>query len=120
MNYEQIKAILTNALMRGDMQTVSAILAQLGIDPNIALTYMNAITPGIQGEVPANNLFDLLGATSKASQPQPSPPSSPQQQPSQRATFPYVSENLAWQPGQTSNTKTTTNRKGDLISLLGL
>ena len=137
MDYIKIKAILTNALMNGDMQTVSAILAQLGIDPNIALTYMNAITPRIPGEVPANSLFDLLGATPRMSQLQPPPATTPaqQQQPqiptlpqsqfklNLKSSTPDINKNLYWQPQptQTPNiTKTTTTRKKDLISLLGL
>ena len=116
--------------MNGDMQTVSAILAQLGIDPNIALTYMNAITPRIPGEVPANSLFDLLGATSRMSQLQ--PPPAQQQQPqiptlpqsqfklNLKSSTPDINKNLYWQPGQASNTTTTTSHKKDLISLLGL
>ncbi|MHA1396193.1 MAG: hypothetical protein ACTSSF_00485 [Candidatus Heimdallarchaeaceae archaeon] len=132
MDYIKIKAILTNALMNGDMQTTAAILAQLGIDPNIALTYMNAITPRIPGEVPANSLFDLLGATPRMSQLQPPPATTQQQQPqiptlpqsqfklNLKSSTPDINKNLYWQPGQTPNTTTTTSRKKDLISLLGL
>ena len=130
MDYVQLKAILTNALMNGDIQTASTILARLGIDPNIALTYMNAITPQIQGEIPANNLFDLLGATPRMSQLQ--PPPAQQQQPqiptlpqsqfklNLKSSTPDINKNLYWQPRQASNTTTTTNHKKDLISLLGL
>lgn len=135
MDYVQLKAILTNALMNGDIQTASTILARLGVDPNVALTYMNAITPQIQGEIPANSLFDLLGATPRMSQLQPPPATTPaqQQQPqipilpqsqfklNLKSSTPDINKNLYWQPGQTPNTTaTTTTRKKDLISLLGL
>ena len=118
MDYVQLKAILTNALMNGDMQTVSAILAQLGIDPNIALTYMNAITPQIQGEIPANSLFDLLSANSRMSQ-----LTQPQVQFNPKSSTVNMGKNLYWQPQPTqtpNTTATTTTRKKDLISLLGL
>jgi len=118
MDYVQLKAILTNALMNGDIQTASTILARLGVDPNVALTYMNAITPQIQGEIPANNLFDLLGAHSRMSQ-----LTQPQIQFNPKSSTVNMGKNLYWQPQptQTPNiTKTTTTRKKDLISLLGL
>jgi len=127
MDYVQLKAILTNALMNGDIQTASTILARLGIDPNIALTYMNAITPQIQGEIPANNLFDLLGANSRMSQftqqqlPQLQVQSQFQFNP--KSSTVNMDKNLYWQPQPTQMpniTKTITTRKKDLISLLGL
>jgi len=122
MDYVQLKAILTNALMNGDIQTASTILARLGIDPNIALTYMNAITPQIQGEIPANNLFDLLSANSRMSQ-LTQQLAQPQIQFNPKSSTVNMGKNLYWQPQptQTPNiTKTTTTRKKDLISLLGL
>ena len=149
MNYAQIKAMLTNALMNGDIQTASNILAQLGIDPNIALTYMNAITPRIQGEIPTNNLFDLLGINNRVYQPSPiqqqqqtqpslfappqpstpyfttiqptppQPPSSPRRL-NLKTSNPRVPNTNRSLYWQPAQATNTTSNKRDFISLLGI